>query len=148
MIKIALLAALLILGGCDAIPQDPEGTLERIRAEKSFRAGLVIGSGLHDRRVAALLLSRLAKRTGALPEVKTGAAETLIAELETGELDIVLGEFVAATPWSTYVTFSPPLAMRLHASNEVHTVAAMRHGENAWISLVEREARKIGGSPQ
>ena len=41
MIRTFLLAAALLVAGCDSIPADPDGTLERVRGERLFKVGLI-----------------------------------------------------------------------------------------------------------
>ncbi len=136
MNRILLLAMSLLAAGCDSIPADPEGTLRQIREERLFRVGL-IASRAPRPDGAADLLRRLSSATGARPVVEQGAAEPLLQRLEEGDLDLVLGEFTEKSPWKSRVTLSEPIAS--HGSNIL--AAAARNGENAWIALVDREAR-------
>lgn len=136
--KSPLLLAAILLAGCDAIPADPHGTLERVRGERRFRVGMIASgpAGLAPERSRALL-NRLSQATGALPSVEHGAAETMLTRLEEGGLDLVVGEFAEQSPWAAQVALTEPIA------SEGNTIlaAAARNGENAWISLVHREAR-------
>jgi ABC-type amino acid transport substrate-binding protein len=138
MIRPLLLSTLLAATACDSVPADPDGTLERIRADRTFRAGL-ISSG-PDRIAAAqekAFIERVAAATGASPLVTEGAAEPLLHALEEGELDLVVGEFAETSPWSKKVTITEPIA----AAGPAILAAAARNGENAWISLLFREAK-------
>lgn len=129
---------LLLLAACGPIPRDPEGTLERVRREHVIRVGLVAG----DRAgVWRPLLGRVAAATGARPRMETGALEPLLLRLERGEIDLVAGgTFAEDTPWAKRVTLGPVL--RRKGGSAQHLVA--RNGENAWITLIEREARALG----
>ena len=136
-----LLAAALLVGGCDAIPADADGTLERIRGERRFRVGLIASARpplAADR--ARALLQGLSGATGARPAIEEGAGEAMLTRLEAGEIDLVLGEFSEQSPWAASVTVSEPIATR----GPIVLAAAARNGENAWISLVFREARAVG----
>jgi hypothetical protein len=131
-----LLTAALLAAGCDSIPADPDGTLERVRGERMFKVGLVASpTPLPDG--AANLLQRLSRATGAEAAVERGPAEALLARLEEGELDLVLGEFAEKSPWAAQVTLTEPIA----GAGPTILAAAARNGENAWIALVHREAR-------
>jgi ABC-type amino acid transport substrate-binding protein len=141
MQRLALCLALLALPSCGEFPRDPEGTLVRVRAERSFSVG-VAGGGLDP--AAGALIKRIATVTGAVPRIERGEADPLLTRVENGELDLVIGRFSATTPWSRLVTFSPPLQVQAEKGAEIHLGAAMRNGENAWIGLVEREARDLG----
>lgn len=131
-----LLVAVLLLGGCDSIPSDPDGTLDRIRAERLFKIGL-IASHRPPPGEARDFLQRLSRATGARPAPERGTAEALLTRLEEGELDLVLGEFAEKSPWAAQVTLTEPIA----ADGPIILAAAARNGENAWIALVHREAR-------
>ena len=144
MIRLPLMTAALLIGGCGAIPQDPEGTLDRIKAERTFQVGMITSHGApagFDRQ--RLLLRRVARATGASPTLEQGAAEPLLMRLEEGQLDLVLGEVAPASPWGKRVTILPPLAEQVTRDGHVHVVAIARNGENAWISLLHREVRQV-----
>ncbi|HEX8578344.1 MAG TPA: hypothetical protein VF655_01960 [Allosphingosinicella sp.] len=134
----------LLLSGCDNYPRDPEGTLQRVKSERVFRVGLVAPLGAETMEAEPReLLRRLSERSGASPRLEQGPAEPLLDRLQKGELDLVLGRFEKKSPWSTLVTFAPPLRVEKGGKTAIHLTAAMRNGENAWISLVEREARDV-----
>lgn len=139
MIRCAPLLLLLIAGGCD-LPRDPDGTLDRIEADRSFRVGLIAhGRDARGAVEQAALIDRIARRTGARPAIRHGSAEPLLAELEAGGLDVVIGHFDAASPWSRRVTLTDPI--RDYGGHGL--VAALPNGENRWIMLVERETRTL-----
>lgn len=146
--RTALASISLLVAACDSIPKDSEGTLDRIRAEGRFSVG-IIASGQPAvgpaRRRAMLRGVRAA--TDAEPVLEQGASESLLARLERGEIDLVVGELAPASPWGTRVTILPPLGEQVAADGHVHLVAAARNGENAWIALLHREARKVAGRP-
>ena len=141
--RVALSLALLAAASCADFPRDPEDTLQRVQAERSFSVGLVAPLSGTDPKIDALL-RRVARVSGAQGQVESGDAEPLLNRLKEGELDLVIGRFEAASPWKRMVSFSPPLRVEKHGKTKFHLVAAMRNGENAWIGLVEREARKVG----
>jgi hypothetical protein len=134
-----LLAAATALAGCGNLPRDPEGTLDRVRAEHRFAVGQVTGA--RDGAGQAVV-ARVAQATGATPALTTGQLEPLLLQLEEGRLDLVVGgRFDRKTPWSTRVTLTKPLSAK---DDAVREHLAMRNGENAWITLVERAARAEG----
>ena len=142
------LAASCSLSAC-GLPKDTDGTLERVRAAGEIRVGLILGSpqGPLDPRARALL-ERVGRATGAQPRLTGGDAEPLLARLEEGELDLVVGRFTKTSPWATLVALTPPLATEKQGKTEIVLAAAMANGENEWISLVEREARELPGVKQ
>ncbi|HEX9955188.1 MAG TPA: hypothetical protein VGB48_08255 [Allosphingosinicella sp.] len=139
----------LLLSGCGDYPRDPEETLQRVKTERVFRVGVAgpVGVGQMEAELGELL-QRLGQRTRARPQLEQGPAEPLLDRLEKGELDLVLGRFEKKSPWSTLVTFSPPLRVEKSGKTVIHLTAVMRNGENAWISLVEREARDVAEQAQ
>lgn len=140
--------AVVLLTGCGDIPSDPAGTLDRVRREHRFEVGAVIGSTARDRAVSAKVLARISDATGATPHVSSGALEPLLLELEAGRLDLVVGgRFDAKTPWKTRVALGPSLAASKTPAGETAVQLAARNGENAWITLVERQARAESGQP-
>ena len=134
----------LALAGCGDIPRDVEGTLERVRSERLFRVGLIEGPHA-DGRVGELL-RRIERAAGARAAIEPGAAEPLLAKLEAGALDIVIGPMATTSPWKTHVHFLPPLSLSTGTERELSQVAMARNGENGWISLLDREARAVGAS--
>jgi len=146
--KLAAFLCAALLAACGQIPKDPDGTLDRIMAERRFRVGLIatghppIGG---DR--TRLLLQRLAKDSGATPTFETGASERLLARLEEGALDLVIGELAPASPWASNVTLMPPLGEQVSSAGHVHLAVAARNGENAWIAFVQRRVRAVAAQP-
>jgi hypothetical protein len=148
MKRALLLAALALSSGCDALPRDQAGTLERVRDYRVLRVG-VVASGeapAHQDKLAALV-ARVAATAGARPELHPDAAEPLLLQLEEGEVDLVVGEFDRSSPWYHRVHLLPPLAKEERAGSTIETTAAAPNGENAWIMLVEREARALADRP-
>ena len=144
-----LLVALLLLAAsaCSDFPRDPDGTLKRVWSEGSFRAGIIAPINPKDAKVDALL-RRVSAASGAKPQLEIGDAEPLLDRLEKGEIDLVIGRFEGSTPWARLVSLSPPLRVEKQGKTEIHLVAAMQNGENAWISLVEGEARNVTPKPE
>jgi hypothetical protein len=143
MIRSACVLILLWSLSACGIPRDPDGTLDRVRAERSFRVGL-IASG--DQRVGAdreqAFLKRVSAATGARAVVTDGAAEPLLLQLEDGKLDLVLGPVSPKSPWVNEVAILRPLGQTIEEPNLL-VVPIARNGENAWIMLLEREARAV-----
>jgi hypothetical protein len=141
--KMLTLLALALCASCNGIPKDPDRTLDRVRAERQYKVGIIASGEPIGADRQRLFLSRVSAASQARPALEVGAAEPLLAKLEEGELDLVLGPMAAHSPWSKLVTFLPPLGEQVTSEGHVHLVAAARHGENAWISLLDREAAKV-----
>lgn len=141
--KTGFLALLLAasLAACSDIPRDAEGSLKRIREEKSFRVGLISGSDDREGR-GRRLIEAAAAEAGATPQVTTDAAEHLLTRLEEGEIDLVVGAMAKKSPWASKVHASKPLSPAAE-KDPVSLVALARNGENAWISLLYRQVEQV-----
>jgi hypothetical protein len=95
-----------------------------------------------------VFLDRLSRKLAATPQARTGDAETLLTQLEEGEIDLVVGRFEKKSPWLDRVTIGPPLRLEPEGKLEFQLAPAMSTGENAWIALIEREVRNIAPHAQ
>ena len=147
--SVATLALSLILVGCERFPEDADGTLARIQSEQVIRIGLVaplVRSRMDSR--AKALIERVSAAAAAPVMLSEGYQEALFDQLERGDLDLVIGRFEKKSPWAKLVTLGPPLLREKQGKTEFHLAAGMRNGENAWISLVERESRNLAPDAQ
>jgi hypothetical protein len=93
------------------------------------------------------VLTRVAAATRAKPSFRAGQLEPLLVELEAGNLDLVVGgRFAPDTPWKKRVNLGVPLVEAKTAGRSMAGRIAERNGENAWISLIDRETRAALGS--
>jgi hypothetical protein len=109
-----------------------------------FRVGLI--SAVSDSNPDPTTSQLIAKIGGVVrgsPKIIRGETEVLLTGLEEGYLDIVIGHFEKKSPWSARVTLGPPLKTEMQGKSELLLRPAMKNGENAWISLIEREARDL-----
>jgi DNA-binding transcriptional LysR family regulator len=141
---IILILGLMLLAACGPWPRDIEGTRDRVETSRIIRVGIP-PLGAQDRALAATYLGRLARATGAQPRLEPGAAEPLLARLEAGELDLVLGEVARDSPWLDAVAVIEPLAERPLGERVIGFGPIARNGENRWIMLLEREVRDQRG---
>ena len=139
MTRLALLA-LLILPGCDALPQDPDGTLHRIRTARVLR----IGIDHHPPPPAAqTLIATIARETGATPRLSRGTIDPLIVALDEDALDLVIAPVAKRTPWKTQVAMAPPIAAGGSGDARIEWRAMVKNGENRWLVLVEHASRPL-----
>ena len=82
-----------------------------------------------------------------MPRVQTGELEPLLASLDDGGVDLVVAPFRKGTLLEAAAALSPPLATTGQGEKVIEWRAAMKNGENRWISLVEASARDAG-NPQ
>lgn len=140
-----IMSVLLLTSGCSGVPADPDGTLDRVRGERTFRVGLIAnGTGRSGKEAA--FLRRVSDAADASPLLEIGATEALLSKLEDGEVDLVIGEFDSSTPWSTRVTFVPPLTKLAEEEHRSVVSAAAKNGENAWITLLHKQADIFGAA--
>ncbi|BDI22926.1 transporter substrate-binding domain-containing protein [Herbiconiux sp. L3-i23] len=139
-LTVALTAA---LAGC-SIPMDPEGTLA------SAEGGtLLVGvtengdwvrlDGDEPSGIEPDLLRDFASDHDATIEWVEGSEQELIADLERGDLDILLGGFTDDTPWFDRTGMTRPYAESRDETGaiEKHVVLA-RMGENALLLALDR----------
>jgi len=139
-----LLLPIMLLAGCGDYPRDIEGTLGRIETRGTIAVGIIAGAGDHaDRPKIEAYLSRVAQATRAQPRLIVDAAEPLLLRLEGGELDLVIGEVAADTPWKTDVAILEPITTRPIGDTDISLSPIARNGENRWIMLLERELRDM-----
>lgn len=140
--RLAFCAA-LTLAACDRLPRDPDGTLERVRAERVFRVGLIAAG---DAPIGAErqrnFLDRVARATGATPQLTDGASEPLLIALEEGKLDLVIGPLSPESPWVSRVALLEPIG-ETETPQHLALTPIARNGENRWIMLLEAEARPL-----
>lgn len=141
-----MLAAALAACGLD-VPRDVDGTLKHVRATHVVRVGLIQGQAPASARPpVAAFLGRLQGATGARPAVVSGSAEPLLAALEDGQLDLVIGEMAQDSPWMADVAVIEPLVERTVGQRRLGLGPIARNGENAWVMVLEREVRNSRGA--
>ncbi len=138
-----IVAALILVSGCADLPWDAEGTLERVKATKTLRAGVISSGAEASEAVPRQFLARIAAETGSSPQITSGSTEVLLPKIETGELDIVVGHFAADTPWARRVTIMPTPRQMGVKDGAVAPAAVIRNGENGWVALVYRHAETL-----
>ena len=112
-----LTSAILTLTGCNVtIPADPDGTLDRIRRAQVLRAGasprpgwVVVRSMTEDPTGREVdLVEGFASSLGAQVKWTVGGEEDLVARLEDGSLDVVVGGLTDQNPFSADAAMTRP----------------------------------------
>jgi polar amino acid transport system substrate-binding protein len=140
-----LLATVLFVAACSVqIPQDPDGTLDRVRGDV-LRVGVSHNppwtsvDGNEPSGIEPELVREFAKTIDADVEWTIGGEETLVHQLEEGRLDLVIGGFTAKSPWVEHVALTRPYTTAPSASGEPEKyVMAVAKGENAFLVALER----------
>lgn len=108
---VVLLAMLMLACGA---PRDPEKTLERVQKQHVMRVGLVesppwvIRTGGEPAGVEPELARRFARTLGATPQWFWGADQPHMEALERFELDLVVADLDAKSPWNKKVGLTRP----------------------------------------
>jgi polar amino acid transport system substrate-binding protein len=145
-----LVAAVVLLAGCgtsllpDDYPADPDGTLDRIRADGVVRVGasprpgwVEVGDGDPTGREPRLV-EAFAKTLGADVEWTVTGEEDLVRLLEEGEIDLAVGGFTDTNAWVDKVGLTRSYAeVEVAGTTEAH-VMMVPMGENALMSRLER----------
>lgn len=145
--------ALAVLAGCGlTVPSDPEGTLDRVSGDV-LRVGVthhepwvVVADGGDPAGEEPALLEAFAASLDADVDWTVGNEESLVAALERGDLDVVIGGFTDATPWADRAATTVPYteAPRPDGSPEKHVMLA-RMGENRFLVALEEFLLERGG---
>lgn len=144
----AALACAVILTGCGTtLPADPDGTLDSIRASGE----LTVGVSPHPPFTTLPqtpdgppggteieLMTGFAESLSAEPVWVLGGEESLMAQLEEGELHVVVGGLTAQSPWQGDVALTRPYLVTEDDGDRVEHVLATVPGENALLSALER----------
>lgn len=142
----ALLAGLLVLGGCAEYPRDPEHTTDRVESGV-MRVGVIHdppfvrlrGPG-EPRGPEVALAQALAQSLDARVVWVLGGQDELLEDLEHFRLDLVVGGLSPQSPWQQRIALVRPFKTR-GEHGLVPRVAAVPPGENRWQLRVERFTR-------
>lgn len=123
--------------GCADIPRDSERTEALVRESQTIRLGWVAGTPSEPK--AQTVLAEVGRATNAQVQRREGDSETLLHDLEHGQIDLVYGSFAMDSPWMTKVYLGKALGWRAEPPKHVAAPRfAYRNGENGWIMRVER----------
>lgn len=137
------LALLVGLAGC-GIPKDPEGTLERVQSTGVLRAaaspgeGRVAVDGDEVTGIESAYVEGFAESLGATVEWHVMGEEGAVDALERGEVDVLVGGLTADNPHGAKLSLTRPYATTVEHGETVEHVMAVRMGENAMLSELER----------
>ncbi|HTN56272.1 MAG TPA: transporter substrate-binding domain-containing protein [Microbacterium sp.] len=154
--RIGLMGLALVavaLTGCGMqIPADPHGTLQRVQ-DGTLRAGATENPPWVEVNEADApgglepdLVVQFAERLDADVRWTTGSEADLIAALERGELDLVVGGFLDDTPWTDRGAMTRPYAERTTEHGNRKQVMIVRMGENALLTELETFLHEEAGS--
>ena len=110
---LSLFVVALALTACDAVPRDPEGTLERVRGG-TMRVGITAHDpwtsfeGGQPAGIEVDLLQDFADEIDADIEWVPGSEGDLFEALHVGQLDVVIGGFTSTTPYSKDAALTHP----------------------------------------
>lgn len=141
---ISLIALMLLLPACGALPRDADGTTDRIERSRTMRVAVLPKTP--DAGPALTLLQGYAAQHGARLAHFTLHGEHALHELEEGRIDIVVGHFAKNSPWRADVSLSKPIAQGEPGDGRRPVLRlARRNGENALILATDRA---ISGPPE
>lgn len=110
---IVLALLMTVLGGC-RIPDDPDGTLDRVEGGV-MRVGVtdsdpwvILDQGVPTDGVEVLLVRRFARDLNSRLEWVDGGEEELVDALKEGSLDLVIGGLTSKSRWKKDAAFTRP----------------------------------------
>ncbi len=149
-------ACVIVASGCGVtIPTDPDGTLDRVRADGVLRVGVsprsgwveVTGGGGAPGGQEPRLVEDFADDLDVEVEWTVAGEEELVTMLEEAELDLAVGGFTDANAWVDKVGLTRPYAeVEARGATEAH-VMMVPMGENALQSELERWLDEHAGTP-
>lgn len=134
-----IICAAGLLAGC-YVPNDPEGTLQKIETDGVLRIGMVADPlPAADRRA----IDQFAESVGARAAYVTGPAHALLAGLEDGQIHLLAGDIPESTPWSKHAALSNPFPPRVMLPGRSEKrVLLLRKGENRFLLRLNRSLRQ------
>lgn len=149
----ALLLVLALLTGCASIPRDPDGTLEQVSSTGELRVGVSHHPPWTDVTTdpptgsEVELVTAWAESLGARPTWRVDGEEALVAALERGDVDVVVGGLTDKSAWSSKVGMTRPYVEISGPDGRHAHVMAVPAGENALQSSLERWLDDHGRAP-
>lgn len=132
------------LAACGTIPRDPDGTLEQVRTEQLLRVGASPAEGsvaFEDASPTgpeADLAEDFAAALGVEVSWTLGGEGELVAAMERGELDLLIGGLRADSPWADKISLTRPYRESTELDETIKHVLAVPLGENAMLVRLER----------
>ncbi|WP_308737273.1 transporter substrate-binding domain-containing protein [Microbacterium sp. MYb45] len=140
--SLVVLAAVALLAGCGlSIPTDPDGTLDSVsggvlRVGTSPDGELVEVSQGDPTGTIVDLVDRFADSIDADTEWTVASEETLVTELEAGDLDLIAGGITPDTPWIDRAGVTRGYR-GIEGADGRELVMLVPLGENAFLSTLE-----------
>ncbi|WP_300266450.1 hypothetical protein [Microbacterium sp.] len=139
---VGLVVTAFLVSGCGvSIPADPDGTLESATGS-TLHVGASLEPGLIERDGAQLhgplvdLTETFAGSLNARVEWTVAAEESLIGELEAGDIDLAIGGFTDQTPWMDRAGVTRGYT-QIDGADGRALVILVPLGENALLSTLE-----------
>lgn len=128
-----VLVALGFSAGCD-LPRDPEGTSSATE-DGTLRVGRLTAELSGEDQAA---IDAIASSFNASVEAVPGPVHDLVARLEQGEIQILVGDLPAATPLSKKIGLSRAYGTVTIGGESHDRVLAIRKGENGFLTRIEK----------
>lgn len=125
-----------VIAACSAIPQDTDGTSDRVAQRGELRVAIV--SGTPDTSEARLLAVSLAQSLGARVVWHAAPEAIAIKDLEEDRVDLVIGQFGRTAAVSKEASLSQAVGIPEPKDGKEPVIRlARKNGENALITRTD-----------
>jgi membrane-bound lytic murein transglycosylase MltF len=131
----AVIVCAVALSGCEWFPRDPEHTLERVKGGEMIvgvaeNPPYVIANGNSFSGIEPEIMQAFARSLGTQITWYRGSESELADALKAGRIDVMAAGLKKGAAWQNELALSRPY----HGDR----VIALRKGENAFVTTVER----------
>lgn len=142
--RIRLLLIFLCFGltACDAMPKDPNKTLENIRAHKVLRVGVLYNPPWAQFQplegIEIKLLNNYAKQLNVKPVYQHVSLDEGLDALQASRLHILAGGLTTDSGFHEHTALTRPYIITEKDGKSYEHILAVPRGENAFITDLER----------
>lgn len=149
-----VLVGVAALGACEPWPRDSNNTTEMVLETGTLRVGVIHNPPWTDTNNdkpdghEIQIVEAFAQSLGVEPEWQSFGTHDGFKALERGELDLLAGGLVKATPYKSAGFTRPYENSRSEDGRTLKHVLAVRRGENRFLVILEQFLKQREGVPE